>query len=137
MAEPISSSPLSGAASFRNEWSALVECASPAHDRQRLAELLRAADWARLLVLAEDHRGVGPLTAPLPGPEEPLVPPGKSPASIFSPCRICSLSSSCTTTARYAIFPVGSPSRFFSRDKFACALMPSKLLLFASKTNWC
>src|SRR5260370_36241550 len=74
MAEPISSSPLSGAASFRNEWSALVECASPAHDRQRLAELLRSADWARLLVLAEDHGVGGHLTASLRGLEEPFVP---------------------------------------------------------------
>src|SRR5713226_1331612 len=74
MAEPISSSPLSGAASFRNEWSALVECASPAHDRQRLAELLRSADWARLLVLAEDHGVAGHLTASLRDLEEPFVP---------------------------------------------------------------
>jgi hypothetical protein len=74
MAEPISSSPLSGAASFRNEWSALVECASPAHDRQRLAELLRSADWAQLLVLAEDHGVAGHLTASLRDLEEPLVP---------------------------------------------------------------
>jgi hypothetical protein len=75
MAEPISPSQLSGARSFRNEWSALLECASPAHDRQRLLGLLRSADWARLLVLAEDHGVAGHLTERLRGLEENLVPP--------------------------------------------------------------
>ena len=75
MAEPINPSPPSGVASFRNEWSALLECASPAQDRQRLAGLLRSADWARLLVLAEDHGVAGHLAASLRGLEEDLVPP--------------------------------------------------------------
>ena len=74
MAEPISPSPPSGLASFRNEWSALLECASPAQDRQRLARLFRSADWARLLVLAEDHGVAGHLAASLRGLEEDLVP---------------------------------------------------------------
>jgi Uncharacterised nucleotidyltransferase len=74
MAEPISASLSSAAASFRNEWSALLECASPAQDRQRLAGLLRSADWTRLLVLAEDHGVTGHLAASLRGLEEDLVP---------------------------------------------------------------
>src|SRR6266478_2181887 len=75
MAESISPLPSSSVASFRNEWSALLECASPARDRQRLAGLLRSADWTRLLVLAEDHGVAGHLTASLRDLEEPLVPP--------------------------------------------------------------
>ena len=58
MAAPTASQPLSGIAAFGNEWAALLECASPSPDRQKLSSLLRAADWTRLLVLAEEH-GVG------------------------------------------------------------------------------
>src|SRR6266436_3944119 len=58
MAAPTASQPLSGIAAFANEWAALLECASPSPDRQKLSSLLRAADWTRLLVLAEEH-GVG------------------------------------------------------------------------------
>src|SRR5713101_5903756 len=61
MAEPMSSSPISGNASFSNEWSALLECASPAHDLQKLASLLRSTDGNRLLVLAEEHGVIGQL----------------------------------------------------------------------------
>jgi hypothetical protein len=75
MAEPISPSQLSGIASFRNEWVALLECASPALDRQRVASLLRAVDWERLLVLAEEHGVAGHLTACLRDIEDVLVPP--------------------------------------------------------------
>jgi hypothetical protein len=75
MAEPIPPSLSSGAASFRDEWSALLECASPAQDPRRLAGLLRSADWTRLLVLAEDHGVTGHLAASLHGLEEDLVPP--------------------------------------------------------------
>ena len=60
---------------FRNEWSALLECASPAPDRQRLAALLRFADWARLLALAEAHGVSGHLEAGLRDLDENLVPP--------------------------------------------------------------
>src|SRR5882762_8961134 len=74
MAKPISPSHLAGAASIRNEWSALLECASPAHDPQRLAGLLLSADWARLLVLAEAHGVAGHLTACLRSLDEDLVP---------------------------------------------------------------
>ncbi len=75
MAEPLSPSHQSGAASRRNEWSALLECASPSHDRQRLAGLLRSVDWARLLFLAEEHGVAGHLTASLRGLEAGLIPP--------------------------------------------------------------
>jgi hypothetical protein len=75
MAVSISPFDLLVATSFANEWSALLECASPSHDRQRLAGLLRSADWARLLILAEEHGVVGHLTASLRGLEQELVPP--------------------------------------------------------------
>src|SRR5258708_1642645 len=75
MAEPISLSHLSAAASFRNHSSALLECASPARDPQRLAGLFRSADGTRLLVLAEDHGVAGHLVTSLRGLEEDLVTP--------------------------------------------------------------
>ncbi len=75
MAESLSSSHPSGATSFSNEWSALLECASPTHDRQRLVSLLRSAEWARLLVLAEEHGVAGHLGASLSEFAEDLVPP--------------------------------------------------------------
>lgn len=75
MAEPISASHLAGVASFSNEWSALLECASPAHDRHRFTGLFRSADWSRLLILAEDHGVAGHLAASLRGLEDDLVPP--------------------------------------------------------------
>src|SRR5712664_361318 len=75
MAEPISPSHQFGTALIRNEWSALIEVASPARDRQRLASFLRSSDWARLLILAEEHGVTGHLTASLRGLEENLVPP--------------------------------------------------------------
>src|SRR5713101_5238603 len=75
MAEPLSPAQQSGAASRRNEWSALLECASPSLDRQRLRGFLRSVDWARLLTLAEEHGVVGHLAAGVRGFEENLVPP--------------------------------------------------------------
>jgi len=75
MAEPLSPSQQPGAASRRNEWSALLECASPSLDRQRLRGLLRSVDWARLLILAEEHGVAGHLTASLRGLKEDLIPP--------------------------------------------------------------
>ena len=75
MAEPLSPSQQSGAASRGNEWSALLECASPSQDRQRLRGFLRSVDWARLLTLAEEHGVAGHLTASLRGLEEGLIPP--------------------------------------------------------------
>src|SRR6266436_2771836 len=75
MAEPLLASHLSGAASLKNEWSALLECASPSCDRQRLRALLRSVDWARLLILAEEHGVAGHLAASLRGLKEDLIPP--------------------------------------------------------------
>src|SRR6267143_1958694 len=40
MAKTISPSHPSGVASYRNEWSVLIECASPVQDRQRLRDLV-------------------------------------------------------------------------------------------------
>src|SRR5713226_2350071 len=75
MAAPKSRSPQSGVVSFSNEWSALLECASPAQDRERLARLFGPVDWTRLLAPAEDHGVTGHLAASLCGLEEDLVPP--------------------------------------------------------------
>lgn len=75
MAEPISLSPLSAIVPFSSEWSVLLECASPAHDLQRLAGLLRSTDWDRLLVLAEEHGLTGHLAACLHDLLGELVPP--------------------------------------------------------------
>jgi hypothetical protein len=75
MAAPTSSPPLSGIAAFTNEWSALLECASPSPDRQRLSSLLRSADWTRFLALAEEHGVVGHIAACLGELPADLVPP--------------------------------------------------------------
>jgi hypothetical protein len=75
MAEPTSYSQTSDLASFRNEWSALLECASPACDPRRLADLLRTVDWPRLLTLAEDHGVEGHLASSINKLEGELVPP--------------------------------------------------------------
>ncbi len=82
MAEPLSPSQQPGAASFRNEWSALLECASPSHDHQRLRGFLRSLDWARLLTLAEEHGVAGHLTASLRGLGEDVIPPEIRPALV-------------------------------------------------------
>jgi hypothetical protein len=75
MAESTSPFDPADSTSFANEWLALLECTSSSHDRERLAGLLRSADWARLLVLAEEHGVAGHLAACLRGLEENLVPP--------------------------------------------------------------
>jgi hypothetical protein len=74
MAELRSYSQTSDIASFRNEWSALLECASPAGDPRRLADLLRTVDWPRLLTLAEDHSVEGHLASSIDKLEGELVP---------------------------------------------------------------
>jgi len=76
MAEPMSSPPISGNASFSSEWSALLECASPAHDLQKLASLLAFTDGDRLLVVAEEHGVIGQLEGCLRELHEDSVPPG-------------------------------------------------------------
>src|SRR5437762_12212970 len=73
MAEPLSRSQQPSAASRGNEWSALLECASPSHDRQRLRGFLRSVAWARLLTLAEGQGGAGHLTAGLRGPGADVI----------------------------------------------------------------
>src|SRR6266478_920323 len=75
MAEPTFRSLPSGVASFKDEWSALLECASPAHDRQRLAGSLASLDWARLLGLAEEHGVTGHLASRLRDLGGTKVPP--------------------------------------------------------------
>ncbi len=74
MSAPTSSQPLSDIATFANEWAALLECASPLPDCQKLSSLLRAADWTRLLVLAEEHGVEGHLAARLGELPVDLVP---------------------------------------------------------------
>src|SRR2546425_6601515 len=76
MAELMSSSPLSGNASFSSEWTALLECASPSHDLKKLAGLLGPTDWDRLIILAEEHGVIGHLAACLRKLKEDSVPPG-------------------------------------------------------------
>ncbi len=75
MAELTSPSQASGVASFKNEWAALLECASSACDPRQLAELLKSAAWERLLALAEEHGVEGHVDASLRGFEEALIPP--------------------------------------------------------------
>jgi hypothetical protein len=75
MAEPISPVPSSTVASFSDEWSALLECASPARDPRRLGDLLRSVDWARLLTLAEDHGVEGHLASSVQELARELIPP--------------------------------------------------------------
>src|SRR5882724_7169176 len=75
MAEPTFPSQSSGVASFKNEWAALLECASPSCDPRRLADLLRSVDWARLLALAEEHGVEGHLATSFRLLEGTLVPP--------------------------------------------------------------
>jgi hypothetical protein len=74
MAEQLSLAPLSNIASFKNEWAALLECASPARDPQRQAALLSAVDWPRLLLLAEEHGVTGHLAASLSDANAVVVP---------------------------------------------------------------
>ena len=75
MTEPIAPAHPSDIASFRNEWSVLLECAAPTHDHQKLGSLLPSVDWARLLVLAEEHGITGHLASWVRDVEEELVPP--------------------------------------------------------------
>ncbi|HKV63405.1 MAG TPA: nucleotidyltransferase family protein [Candidatus Acidoferrum sp.] len=74
MAAPISSTQSSHTASLGNEWSALLECASPARDPRQLGDLLRSVDWDRLLALAEDHGVEGHLASSIHEVEGQLVP---------------------------------------------------------------
>src|SRR5881296_874460 len=74
MAELVLRQP-SDIASFRDEWSVLLECASPAQDRQKLAGLFPSVDWTRLLMLAEEHGATGHVVSCLHDLEVKVVPP--------------------------------------------------------------
>ena len=74
MSTSTSSPPLSDIAAFTNEWAALLECASPSPEGQKLTRLLQAVDWTRLLVLAEGHGVGGHLAACLRELPADLVP---------------------------------------------------------------
>src|SRR5881409_4103129 len=74
MAELVLRQP-SDIASFRDEWSVLLECASPAQDRQKLVGLFSSVDWTRLLMLAEEHGATGHVVSCLHDLEVKVVPP--------------------------------------------------------------
>src|SRR5256886_4438312 len=74
MAELVLRQP-SDIASFRDEWSVLLECASPAQDRKKLAGLFSSVDWTRLLMLAEEHGATGHVVSCLHDLEVKVVPP--------------------------------------------------------------
>ena len=59
---------------YRNEWALLLDCASPTSNARRFGELASAADWSRLLVLAEEHGVLGHLAARISGLDEKIVP---------------------------------------------------------------
>lgn len=61
-------------ASFQDEWSIILECASPVSDAPRFTELARSADWSRLLLLAEEHGVLGHLAKRMREIDENLVP---------------------------------------------------------------
>jgi hypothetical protein len=61
MAETLSPTNLADVAAFQNEWAALLECASPAPDAERISAALGRANWPRLLLLAEEHGVLGHL----------------------------------------------------------------------------
>ena len=63
------------ASSLRTEWPVLLECATPQTNARRLAELIRLADWPRLLALAEEHGVTGHLAARLRDLDPGLIPP--------------------------------------------------------------
>src|SRR5215472_1806583 len=65
---------LSDIPAFGNEWAALRECVSPRRDRGQLPKLFAGADWARLLLLAEEHGVLGQLAASLRNLSDCVVP---------------------------------------------------------------
>jgi hypothetical protein len=75
MMQPLALPNPSDVAAFSSEWAALLEAVSPARDPQRLVNLLRSVDWARLLLLAEEHGVTAHLTTHLRRLEAPFVPP--------------------------------------------------------------
>jgi hypothetical protein len=75
MVEPTSPARPAEVSSFRNEWSVLLEAASPSPDLRQLGQLLRSADASRLIDLAEEHGVIGHLAACLGGLEEDALQP--------------------------------------------------------------
>jgi hypothetical protein len=65
---------LSETASFQDEWSMIIECASPVSATQGFARLAESADWSRALILAEEHGVLGHLAKRLCELNENLVP---------------------------------------------------------------
>jgi hypothetical protein len=59
---------------FQDGWPALLECASPLCNTQRLAELLRGVDWRRLFARAEQHGVLGQLALRLGEVAESALP---------------------------------------------------------------
>jgi hypothetical protein len=75
MVEPISPARHAEVSSFRNEWSVLLEAASPSPDLGKLGPLLHSADASRLIDLAEEHGVIGHLAACLGGLKEDALLP--------------------------------------------------------------
>ncbi|PYT51989.1 MAG: hypothetical protein DMG43_13090 [Acidobacteria bacterium] len=74
MAKSLPLAHLSGISASQHEWPVLLECASPKCDAVKLNELLRSADWTRLLLLVQKHGMVGHLAAHLHELDRDLVP---------------------------------------------------------------
>jgi len=75
MVEPISLARSADISLFRNEWSVLLEAASPSPDLRQFAQLLHSADASRLIVLAEEHGVIGHLAACLSALKEDTLQP--------------------------------------------------------------
>ena len=82
MAEAMSSARLSDIGSFKNEWSVLLECASPRRESQQHSRLLPSVDWSLLLLLAREHGVIGHLTACLSDLDASAIPPDKKQALV-------------------------------------------------------
>ena len=65
---------LSDSTRVPREWAVLFECASPACNSRRLAELSDSVDWSQLLILAEEHGLLGHLALRLGALENDRVP---------------------------------------------------------------
>jgi hypothetical protein len=82
MAQPISPARLSDIGSFKNEWSVLLECASPWRKSQQHSGLLPSVDWSLLLLLAREHGVIGHLTACLSDLDASVIPPDRKQAFV-------------------------------------------------------
>ncbi len=82
MTEPISPARLSDIPSFQNEWSVLLECASPRRESQQHSRPLPSVDWSLLLLLAREHGVIGHLAAYLSDLDAPAIPPDRKQALV-------------------------------------------------------